>query len=161
MKGMQKKMLLANIQAGYMRFEALLAPLSEAQMTIPHTTGTWSAKDHIAHLTGWQSYLLDQLQAVLTNSKPPVFMPGLSTVDEVNECFYQEYKDRPLAEILVAFRASYQRILVMVEDLSEEALNAPFPWRPDIPNLWSLIAEDTYEHYKEHGDAIQQGLLHM
>ena len=30
-----KKMLLANIQAGYMRFEALLAPLSEAQMNLP------------------------------------------------------------------------------------------------------------------------------
>lgn len=52
-------------------------------------------------------------------------MPGLSTVDEVNERFYREYKDRPWASILESFRASYQRVLATVEGMSEESLHAP------------------------------------
>jgi hypothetical protein len=155
-----KAELLNNIQTGYHRLEALLAPLSEQQLTTPDGTSAWSIKDHIAHLTGWQSYLLDQLQAALTNTKPPVFMPGLSTVDEVNEGFYREYKDRPLADILEGFRASYQRVLVTVEGMSEESLHAPFPWRQDVASIWSLIAEDTYEHYQEHGEMIKHSLPH-
>jgi hypothetical protein len=155
-----KAVLLNNIQAGYQRLEALLAPLSEQQLTTPEGTSTWSIKDHLAHLTGWQGYLLDQLQAVLTKTRPPVFMPGLSTVDEVNECFYREYKDRPLADILEGFRASYQRVLDTVEGMSEESLQAPFPWRQDVASLWSLIAEDTYEHYQEHGETMRHSLTH-
>src|SRR5215467_2372948 len=116
-----KAELLHNIQAGYHRLEVLLAPLSEQQLTTPEETSTWSIKDHIAHLTCWQGYLLDQLQAVLTNIKPPLFMPGLATVDEVNERFYHEYKDRPLADIVEGFRASYQHVLAMVEGMSEES----------------------------------------
>jgi|SRR5215472_9056930 len=145
-----KAELLNNIQAGYHRLEVLLAPLSEQHLTTPEETSTWSIKDHLAHLTGWQSYLLDQLQAALTNTEPPVFMPGLTTVDEVNERFYQENKDRLLADIVADFRIAYQRVLTTVEGMSEESLQAPFPWRQDVASLWALIAEDTYEHYQEH-----------
>jgi hypothetical protein len=155
-----KAELLTNIRAGYHRLEALLAPWSEQQLTTPQGTSTWSIKDHIAHLTGWQGYLLDQLQAVLTNTRPTVFMPGLSTVDEVNERFYREYKDRPWASILEGFRVSYQRVLATVEGMSEESLYAPFLWRQDVASLWSLIAEDTYEHYQEHGEIMRHSLPH-
>jgi uncharacterized protein (TIGR03083 family) len=153
-----RAVLLDRIQAGYAQLEALLASVNEAQMTTPTSNGSWSIKDHIAHLTGWQGYLLDQLQGVLTDTKPAVFMPELSTVDEVNERFYHEHKDRPPSEVLAAFRTSYQRVLSTVEALSEEALNAPFTWRQDVASVGLLIAEDTYEHYREHGDTLQRNL---
>jgi hypothetical protein len=153
-----KAVLLDRMQTGYTELEALLAPLSQTQMTTSDSNDPWSIKDHIAHFTIWQSYLLEQLQGILLNTRPRVFMPGLSTVDEVNERFYYGYKDHPLAEVLMAFCASYQRVLATVEALSEEALNAPFRWREDVPSVWSLIAEVTYEHYQEHGETIRHGL---
>jgi hypothetical protein len=152
-----KTALLDNIQSGYNQFEALLAQLSEEQMTIPAVNGPWSVKDNIAHLTAWHDYLLNQLQGVIDGEKPPKFMPGLSE-DEINEGFYQQNKDRPLAEVLADFRLSYQRILAAVQSISEEALNAPFPWRKNGNAAWGLIAGNTYEHYEEHGNIIQRWL---
>ncbi|HEX9131749.1 MAG TPA: ClbS/DfsB family four-helix bundle protein [Ktedonobacteraceae bacterium] len=152
-----KAALLDNIQSGYNQFEALLAPLSEEQMTIPAVNGPWSVKDNIAHLTAWHDYLLNQLQGVIDGEKPPKFMPGLSE-DEINEGFYQQNKDRPLAEVMADFRLSYQRILAAVQSISEEALNAPFPWRQNGNAAWGLIAGNTYEHYEEHGNIIRRWL---
>ncbi|HEY4384036.1 MAG TPA: DinB family protein, partial [Ktedonobacteraceae bacterium] len=57
-----KAELLTHIQAEYDRFEALLASLSEEQMTIPGVNGTWSVKDNLAHLTTWQDYQTTRLQ---------------------------------------------------------------------------------------------------
>ncbi len=153
-----KAVLLDNIQNSYNQFEALLVPLGEEQMTIPDVNGPWSIKDNIAHLAAWQGYLLDQLQGVLAGQKPPKFMPGLSTEDEINERLYQENKDRPLTEAMKDFRDSYQRVLTAVQTMSEESLNAPFPWRKDSSPVWGSIAGNTYEHYEEHGTIIRRWL---
>ena len=153
-----KAALLDNIEAGYDKFEALLAPLSEEQMTTPTVNGTWSIKDNIAHLTAWQGYVLEQLQGVIDGKEPPEFMPGLTTEDEINERVYQENRNRPLAEVLADLRASYQRVLATVQSLSEESMNAPFPWSKSGNPAWPLIAGNTYEHYEEHGNIIRRWL---
>ena len=85
-------------------------------------------------------------------------MPGLSTEDEINERFYQQNKDRPLADVLATFRTLYQSVLETVEAMSEETLNAPFPWRKDGNPIWPLIAGNTYGHYQEHGNIIRSWL---
>src|SRR5712691_144868 len=154
----EKAVLLDNIRAEYNRLESLLAPLSEEQLTTPGVNGPWSIKDNIAHLTAWQDYLLHQLQGVLADKEPPEYMPGLSTEDEINERLYQENKDRPLAEVQAAFRTSFQRVLIIVQAMREETLNAPFPWRKDGNPVWPLIADNTYGHYQEHGNIISSWL---
>ena len=72
--------------------------------------------------------------------------------------FYQENKDRPLAVVIADFRLSYQRVLASVQSISEEALNAPFPWSKSENAVWGLIAGNTYEHYEEHGGIIRRWL---
>ena len=42
----EKDDLVRRIQNGYRQFEAILAPLSEAQMTTPNVNGPWSVKDN-------------------------------------------------------------------------------------------------------------------
>src|SRR5581483_9127501 len=143
------------MQAGYAQFEALLASLEEEQMMIPGVNGNWSIKDHIAHLLAWQDHLQELLQAVLDGKKePPKPVQEFSSVDEINEYIYQKYRDRPLAEVLVAFRASYQRVLSTVQALSQESLNGPFPWYEDDKPIGSGVAGDTYHHYEEHSGMI-------
>lgn len=154
----EKAELLRRIQAGYDQFEALLRPLSEAQMALPQVNGPWSVKDNLAHLTVWQDYLLGQLRGILANQEPPPFMPGLSTEDEINERIYQENKDRPLAEVQTTFQTSYQRVLAAVQEMSEAALNSPSPWSTSGNPIWPFIAGNTYGHYEEHGAIIQRWL---
>ncbi len=154
----EKAELLRRIQAGYEQLEALLAPLSEAQMTDPTVNGPWSVKDNIAHLTVWQNYLRDQLEGMLTNTQPPEFMPGLDSEDEMNARIFEQHKDRSVAEVLADFRASYQRVLAAVRAMSEEALNAPSRWSTSGDPIWPFIVGNTYGHYEEHGGNIRRWL---
>jgi hypothetical protein len=156
----EKAELLARIQAGYAQFEALLAGLSEAQMTTAGVNGNWSIKDNIAHLTVWQNYMREQLQGVIADKKPGDFMPGLSSEDEQNEHIYQENKARPLSDVLATFRASYQQALEAVQTIREESLNKPFPWSEGDNPIWPFIVGNTYGHYEEHGDIIRRWLEH-
>jgi hypothetical protein len=154
----EKAELLRRIQAGYEQLEALLAPLSEAQMTDPTVNGPWSVKDNIAHLTVWQNYLRDQLEGILTNTQPPEFMPGFSGEDEINAHIFQQEKDRSAADVLAGFRASYQQVIAVLQQMSDEALNAPSPWSTGDNPLWPFIVGNTYGHYEEHGDNIRRWL---
>lgn len=153
-----KAELLAIIQSGYEQFEALLASLSEEQMTIPGVNGPWSIKDNIAHLTVWQNYQASRQEGALTGVEPPDPAPGLNTEDEENEYFYQQNKDRPLAEVLTDFHAAYQRILAATNALTWEALNAPFPWSNNDTPVGAYTLGNTSGHYEEHGAIIQRWL---
>lgn len=158
MKPADKTELLANIQAEYDQLEALLASLREEQMTIPGVNGSWSVKDNLAHLTAWQSYQAARQEGILDGTEPPDPAPGLETEDEVNEYFYQQHKDRPLAEVLSDFRVSYQRVLAATQALSWEALNQPFPWYDNGVPVGAYTLGNTYGHYKVHREIIQRWL---
>lgn len=153
-----KAELLANIQAAYDQLQALLASLSEEQMTTPGVNGSWSVKDNLAHLTVWQNYQAARQEGILNGTEPPDPAPGLETEDEQNEYFYQQYKDRPLAEVFADFRASYQRVLAATQALSWEVLNDPFPWYDNDVPVGGYIIGNTYGHYEEHREIIQRWL---
>src|SRR5579863_2571499 len=153
-----KAELLAMIQAEYDRFEALLASLSEEQMTIPGVNGVWSVKDNIAHLSAWQGYQAARSEGVLNGVEPPDPTSGLEDEDAQNDYYYQQFKDRPLAEVLADFRASYQRVLAATQALSWEALNAPFPWDSNGVPVGGYTIGNTYGHYEVHREMIQRWL---
>ena len=153
-----KAALLAMIQAGYDQLEALLATLTAEQMTIPGVNGSWSVKDNLAHLAAWQSYQAARMQGVLDGVEPPPLAPGLEEEDEINEYLYQQYKDRPLADVLADFRASYQRVLATTRALSWEALNGPFPWNDNGVPVGAYTLGNTSGHYALHQEIIQHWL---
>jgi hypothetical protein len=153
-----KAELLANIQAGYDQLEALLATLTEQQMTIPGVNGSWSVKDNLAHLATWQNYQAARQEGILSGIEPPDPAPGLETEDEQNEHYYQLNKDRPIAEVLADFRTSYQRVLAATEALSWEALNGPFPRSDNNVPVGAYTIGNTYGHYQEHRELVQRWL---
>lgn len=157
-KPADKAALIATIQAGYDQFEVLLASLSEEQMTLPNVNGSWSIKDNLAHLAVWQNYQAARLQGTLDGVEPPNPTPGLETEDEENEYYYQQNKDRPLADVLADFRAAYQRVLAATLALSWEALNKPFPWYDNDVPVGAYTLGNTSEHFEEHGGIIQRWL---
>ena len=154
----EKAELLRRIQEGYEQLEGIIAPLSEAQMTDPTVNGPWSVKDNLAHLTGWHERLLLELRVILANTKPLEFMPGFDSEDAINEQLYQQYKDRPFFDVRMDFRHSYQHVVMAVQAMTDEMLNAPAPWSTSGNPIWPLIVGNTYGHYEEHGGNIQRWL---
>ena len=148
-----KTQLLAEMQAGYDEFEALLAPLNEEQLTTSGVNGDWSIKDNLAHLSAWQRYVLDALQAAQKGvefSHPWQKMND----DDINEQIYQANKGRPLTEVRSEFRSAYQLLRDRVVMLTAEELNSPYPNRTSL--RWEHVAGNMYEHFREHGGFSQR-----
>ncbi len=159
---MDKTRLLDEINREYTALETVLAALNQEQMTTPGVTGDWSIKDILANLTAWQDYALIRLQAAARNETPAVqgiFSDDDSAIDKINAGFYEENKSRLLDEVMASFRASYRQIVGAVQALSNEELFGPehFAWMKGNA-LWELVAGNTYEHYQEHWQSIQEWL---
>jgi hypothetical protein len=155
-----KATLLDNMQRGYAALEAVLTPLDQDQVTTAGVNGDWSIKDILAHIVTWQQVLVDRLQAATRGEKPATLLDGTEEeVDRLNAQFYEESKGRPFAQVLADFRTSYWQIVEIVQTISDEELTDPhrFAWMGGEP-LWRLIAGDTYGHYPEHIESIQEWL---
>ena len=157
---MDKASILDELRSKYAALEAILAPLDKAQMTTPGVIGNWSIKDILAHITAWQHRLLTWLHAARHNQKPTISGPDSEEeMDRLNEQFYQENKSRPLADVLGNFRSSYLQIMEAVQAIPEEDLIDPhrFAWL-NGDSLRQLVAGDTYDHYQEHQQQIEEWL---
>jgi hypothetical protein len=155
-KRISKTRLLDEMHASYSALEELLASLSEEQMTTADVNGAWSVKDNLAHLAAWQRHEIERQEAIRDGIEPPDRWAGMSE-DESNEQVYQQNKARPLAEVLAEFRSNHQKLLALIEAMTDEDLNKPVAWM-DGRLPWTLIAGNGYEHYQEHSGIIQRWL---
>jgi hypothetical protein len=151
---MNKQTLLDFMNTGYTSFTELLASLSEQQLTTPGVNSTWSAKDNIAHLSAWQKRTLPMVQAVRDNVDFIDPLPDDATEEGINEQFYQQNKDRSLADVLAELHMVHRQFVENVQAMSDEELNRPLSWRSGRP-IWPWIHGNSGEHYNEHMKIIR------
>ncbi len=154
-----KEELLQRIHARHAEMADLLASLSFAQMSAPELDGGWSVKDSLAHLIAWQTLLLDWLGKYQRGETVTRWAPGFeiegdnadAQMHRFNAHLYEQNKDRALEDVLNDFRATFSRVTITLDGMSENEIFDPqhFPARNGRP-LITLVAGDTYEHYDEH-----------
>ena len=84
----------------------------------PGPQDDWSVKDLIAHVTRWESFILQRVTDLMDGvpSKPA------EPHDVLNARAYRQNRDRPLAEVLAAFDANWPRLVMLLTSLNEEQL---------------------------------------
>jgi hypothetical protein len=151
-----KPQLLEKMRSGYAAFNALLSSLSETQLNTPDINDSWSIKDNIAHISAWQRRQIANNQAVHEGIDRPDPTPGMS-IDEINEMYYQQNKNRALTDVLDEFHETARLLQESVEALTEEQLHSPVSWL-DGGTLAPRVAGNSYEHYEEHSEIIERWL---
>ena len=158
---LSKKKILELIESEQEALEKTLEGLSPQQMTQPGVESDWSVKDILAHITDWERRMVGWVEESLRGEVPERPAPGMTweDLDRLNEQTYLANKDRPLDEVLADFHSSYQQALTTVEALTEEDLIDPqrFEWRDGDP-MWHMVAANTWWHYKEHHETINNWL---
>lgn len=153
---MTKNKLLERIRAERAQWDALLAQVDESRMSEPGVTGDWSLKDIIAHVAWCEREVLGVLRAhAMVGSD----LWNLSN-NERNAAVYAQNHARTLHDVLGEAREVYPRLIEAIEALAEEDINDPARFH-DMPSEWqpwSLIANNTYEHYQAHVPSIRAWL---
>ncbi len=156
---MNKAELLDKIRSEHQRLERLVQPMGDEEMTAPGVVGKWSVKDVLAHISAWERLLPGWLAAARAGTTPHLPRQAYTwdDVDKLNKVIYETSRGRKLDKVKAEFKASFQMVLREVDRMSEEDLSDPqrFAWMDGKP-LASLIAADTYEHYAEFADHIQE-----
>lgn len=156
-----KEKLLQKIEASRKQLQEVLGQVDRSQMTQPGVVGEWSVKDVVAHLTAWEdmmvTWLVDYPKGV------PVERPTSDAeFDEWNERIYLQNKDKPLEEVLRAFDSAHEMTLQALHDTPEEVLfeAGRYAYRGGLP-LWQMVAGNTWWHYREHGEEIDNWLAEL
>jgi hypothetical protein len=154
-----KAELLERMAIAYDAAESLLAAHDEAALTRPLSDSGWSAKDYFAHLMVWEGSLVSLLEK-RDRLKQMGLERGevnLSDFDGMNDILYQLHKDRPLDDVLNAFRQTHQQLLTLLADVEDEDLHKPYGlYQPHEEGdhtknpIIGWFAGDTYGHYAEH-----------
>lgn len=140
------------------RWEALLAGLSEAQISAPELPGGRSIKDVIAHLAAWQQITNARLTAVREQAEPkyPAWLGELDfeseeDLDEINDLIFAAYRDQPWAAVHHNWRAGYQRVLDSAGAIPEDDLLARgrYAWLEDY-SLGDVLLGTYRHHHEEH-----------
>ena len=163
---MEKTILLENIQRKHNQLATLLATLDEDVLCTPTLDGGWSIKDLMAHVSAWEQLCTEWLEMYVQSEIPDPFS-HMRDGSDANERIFRENQNRSLQEVQENFSRTYQTFLKQVQDLtqtiSEEDLNRPQVWLRQLPwlhgqSLFGLIADNSYEHYQNHGQQIRTWL---
>jgi hypothetical protein len=152
-----KQQMLTSLHLEFKRWEALLASLSEAQITAPQLAANWSVKDVIAHLWAWQQRSIARLEAGLHDREPDYphwpaeFDPEVEgEPDQLNAWLYKTNRDKSWPQVYEEWQTGFRRFLALGEALPEQdlVLSARYEWMEGYPLLSTLQASS--EHYTEH-----------
>ena len=153
--------LLARIHKEWTALRDLIDSLTPKQMS-EAVPGSWSVKDHLVHLTAWEQFLL----RYYLGHEPAHIVMGVDAEkfehldeDGLNALIYERSQDRTLEDVLDSFTQSHQQVLDVLELVTFADLMKPrYADDPEADPLINWVIGNTYDHYQEHRQTIQEGL---
>ncbi len=141
------------------RWHAVLAAVGLERMDVPGVEGAWSVKQIVAHLTWYEGVIVEGAQTILRGD--PFVRTGLRalSIDERNVILAEESRTRPLHDVLAESERVFGQLLAVIAACPDDLLNDPRRLGlPEDVAPWTLVANNSYAHYREHAQAIRAWL---
>ncbi len=169
--------VLDRIDAERAGWDALFEGIPAAWLDLPDALGDWSVRDVIAHLSGWRKPFLDELQAAVQGTAPPLsgwpYTPeeiGTGAAEDetklqaVNAWLHERSAHRTRDQVLAEAALQWALLRAIVERMPDTLLNDPaaFP-RLDGQSLAERIqGGDLFSHFHdEHEPGLHAWLARM
>jgi hypothetical protein len=146
---MDRSRLLRRLEEAWDGFTASYAGLSEAEMTEPGVTGTWSVRDIIAHVTTWEEEALVQLPVILAGKQPPRYTLTHGGINAFNAQMTERKRKLSLRHVLRQQDSVHRRLVRFIETVPAEHICRETRFR-------RRLRLDTYSHYPRHAEAIRK-----
>ena len=170
-----KAAFIAEMESIRREWDALLARLDEQGLLEPGVEGTWSVKQIVAHVAGYEEWAfafikdrLDPNAGILAEFDAfwqqqidayrhirPDFPTHMSETDDdqTNALVVYVYDRYSTQEVLERERRVFQDLLAAVQALSESQLAEPF--KSNGSSLLAILPNQSYQHYKTHMPAVR------
>jgi uncharacterized damage-inducible protein DinB len=152
---MKRTELLTQLIRTRGEMQAILDDLSETHLLQPGASGDWSVRDLLAHITAWEVDMLTNLGKVKRGAKPGTTQWTAATIQQQNESWHKEMRDRPLRNVLMDFDGVRKQTLRVLEGLSDQEASKPNDWLQGR-SLADYIETMTLAHEREHLEHLRQ-----
>jgi uncharacterized damage-inducible protein DinB len=151
---------MQRIEAAWSELVSLVNQLEEAGGLSQIGADGWTIKDHVAHIAAWEHSLLALIEGQDRESAIGL-SKAVEGIDNENEAIRKLHETDTADEALGYFRDSHSRLVAALGKLSDADLQKPYShYQPSDPDekrpVVGWVAGDTYEHYAEHIDWINQ-----
>jgi hypothetical protein len=139
--------LLNDAAFQYRAFHEAMHGLNEEHLT-EVWLGTWSIRDIIAHISGWQREMIPALERLAQGQKPIPAGVSYDNVDAWNEKFAAAKRDVEVTEVLLELDRSHELFMHAAAQVPDDRY---VPER----TAWKIVEMNSAHHYKEHGEEIR------
>ena len=145
---MDKQTTLKELQDGFAALTAALDGLDERAMTTVFY-GTWSVKDIVAHIAGWQHLMTEAMERMARGEKPTPEGVDYSDADAWNARFAAAMTAQNATTVVADLKQSFANYLRAARAISDDRYG-------EGKTINRLIETSGIGHYKEHLPAIQE-----
>ena len=135
---------LADLQTNHVALLGELRDLSDAQMN-EVWLGSWSARDMLAHLAGWQEMMAVAYERMARGERPAPEGVNLGDVEGMNAQYVAQAKDKSVA----AVRKDFETTLAHFESAVKAMPADRFVEGKTAMNILNTIAGHPTEHLDE------------
>ncbi len=145
--------LLARIDREWARLNGLIRRMTPEQLTTG-IDGGWSPKDHLAHVTAWERYLIGSV----IGGRPSHETFGITKeqaeswdIDQENDFLMQQSAGKSLSQVMDEFHGVHEQAIAAVRgiDFADWAART-IEWDGQHRPALNWIAGNCYDHYLEH-----------
>jgi uncharacterized damage-inducible protein DinB len=148
------------IDTGWARLVELVNQVEAAGGVSRAGADGWTVKDHLTHIAAWEHSLLALIEGH-DRERAMGLSEAVDGIDNENEAIRKLHENETEDVALAHFRDSHARLVSALGKLSDADLQKPYShYQPTDPNekrpVVGWVAGNTYEHYAEHIDWINQ-----
>ena len=150
------------IDKSWKELETLVESLGPHGLTLTGADG-WAVKDHLVHLAAWEHSLLALIEGADRRSAMGVSADADET-DSINAAVWSLHRSKTPEQALAYFRDTHALLMNRLGTMSDADLQLSYNhYQPNEPRdasddrpVLDWVAGNTYDHYAEHIDWINQ-----
>lgn len=151
------------IEKSRRELDELVESLGSDGLTLTGGDG-WAVKDHLVHIAAWEQSVIALFEGADRLTAMGVPEQHFGQTDAINAAVWSLHRDEPAQESLRYLRDTHAHLMALLNRLTDADLQLPYRhYQPrgesfegdDRPAV-DWVAGNTYEHYAEHVDWINQ-----
>ncbi len=142
------KQELLNVAAReYKAFHEALQGLNEEHMT-EVWLGTWSLKEIVGHISGWQREMIPALERIARGERPVPAGTSYDDIDGWNGKFAASVRGMEVADVLLELDKSQEAFMHAAAAVPDDRFQ---PGKA----AYRIVDQSSAHHYREHADQIR------
>ena len=145
---MDKQATINEVQSGFTDLVAAVEALDEHAMDVVFY-GTWSVKDILAHVAGWQHTMTAAMERMARGERPTPEGVDYGDADAWNRKFASAMRPQSATTVVADLKQSFANYLRAAKALPDDRFG-------EGKTINRMLEASGYGHYREHLPAIQQ-----